>query len=540
MIFKVLYTVVVLIICIVIYYNIKEKDHSLGFIIVTGVITTIIGNFLLPSNIFLFDNYFEQIEEVSDTNESGGSEIPFANEEEVPVSVEPSNVPESTEEQLQELSDGELGIAPINITNKSIDNIEDNLLEIDPVELHYYEGNIVAEEQIDTYQFVPPVNGRYRFEATDMLSGVKINIVVLNQAGDREKYSSYGIENGDGLTIDDMIAGETYTVQIKQYSSYSSYRILIGLQKNTVNIDSGVTQITDSIQYTDQKNIYQFIPPLTGRYRFELDEMTSGTEVNMSIYNPGGEREDYTSYGISNGDGLTIDNMISGETYSIVITQYTSNMNYKLLIGYQKETVQIDGETEISDSIQYTAQLNQYQFVPPINGRYRFEISDITSGAEVNMKILNQAGGNVDYTSYGISKNEGLTIDNMVAGEIYTIQITQYNSYSPYQLEIGYQKEPIEINVSSVSDTMQYTQQQNVYQFSPQSNSNYSFIIENMISGMKVNISVYNEGGVCVAGTSYGIDNGDGVTIENMVKGEIYTIYITQYEGEGTYLLTIN
>lgn len=156
------------------------------------------------------------------------------------------------------------------------------------------------------------------------------------------------------------------------------------------------------------------------------------------------------------------------------------------------------------------------------------------------MIVLNQAGGRVDGTSYGISKNEGLTIDNMIAGETYTVEITQYNSYSPYILEVGYQKEPVELNVNSVSDIIQYTQQQNVYQFSPQSNGNYSFIIDKMVSGMKINISIFNEGGNRIDGTSYGIENGNGLLIENMVKGENYTIYITQYEGKGSYLMIIN
>lgn len=393
---------------------------------------------------------------------------------------------------------------------------------------------------MDAYQFIPSLNGRYRFEAVDMLSGVKINIVVLNQAGDIVDETSYGIENGDGLTIDNMVANETYTIQIKQYSSYSSYKILVGTQKNTVSIENNITQVTDSIQYTDQKNIYQFTPPLNGRYRFELSEMVSGTEVNMTVYNPGGEIVNGTSYGITNSDGLTIDNMDAGETYDIVITQYTSTMTYKLLIGYQKETISINGETEIEDSIQYTSQLNQYQFIPPINGRYRFEISDITSGVNINMTVLNQAGGIVDGTSYGISKNDGLTIDDMVANEIYTIQIVQYNSYSPYKLKIGYQKEIVELNANNISDTIQYTHQQNIYHFSPQTNGSYSFIIDKMVSGMKINMSIYNEGGEYMDGTSYGIENANGLTIENMVKGEIYTIYITQYESEGSYLLSIN
>lgn len=525
------------------------------FLLILGIILTIVTIILIVtqqsaaasivSAIFALIAYFISLnpsilnqESVKIIN-SSQTENENIEEENIPVSIESTNISESPDEQFSEPSE-DIDILPIDTKSKIVNNIADQLLPVDPITLSYIEGNISTDEQVDTYQFVPTLNGRYRFEIADMLSGVKINIVILNQAGDRVDGTSYGIENGNGLTINDMVANETYTIQIKQYSSYSTYKILIGTQKNIVIIENGITQITDSIQYTDQKNIYQFTPPLDGRYRFELCEMVSGTKVNMTVYNPGGERVDGTSYGITNADGLTIDNMTAGESYDIVITQYTSTTTYKLLIGYQKETIQINDETEIEDSIQYTAQLNLYQFIPPINGRYRFEISDITSGVDINMIILNQAGGRVDGTSYGLSKNEGLTIEDMVAGETYIIQIVQYNSYSPYKLQIGYQKETVELTVSSISDTMQYTQQRNIYKFNPPSNGNYSFLIDNMVSGMKINMSIYNEGGEHIDGTSYGIENSNGLTLDNMVKGETYTLYIEQYEGKGSYTLLIN
>ncbi len=55
MIFNILYIILVLVICIVIYFNIRENEHSLSFIIITGIIATIIGNLLIPSNISVFD-----------------------------------------------------------------------------------------------------------------------------------------------------------------------------------------------------------------------------------------------------------------------------------------------------------------------------------------------------------------------------------------------------------------------------------------------------------------------------------------------------
>ena len=55
MLLKILYTILVLIICILIYIRIRNNEHSLGFVIVTGIIAAIIGSLLIPSNISLFD-----------------------------------------------------------------------------------------------------------------------------------------------------------------------------------------------------------------------------------------------------------------------------------------------------------------------------------------------------------------------------------------------------------------------------------------------------------------------------------------------------
>ena len=48
---------------------------------------------------------------------------------------------------------------------------------------------------------------------------------------------------------------------------------------SSVKIGDKITNISDSIQYTDQENVYEFIPPLDGRYRFEISEMISGAKI---------------------------------------------------------------------------------------------------------------------------------------------------------------------------------------------------------------------------------------------------------------------
>ena len=48
MFWKILYTILILIICGIVYTKIKDNEHSLFFVIITGLITTIVGNLIIP------------------------------------------------------------------------------------------------------------------------------------------------------------------------------------------------------------------------------------------------------------------------------------------------------------------------------------------------------------------------------------------------------------------------------------------------------------------------------------------------------------
>lgn len=55
MILNITFTLIILIICIVVYSIFKDKKSSLVVIIVTGLISTIIGNFLIPAKVSWYD-----------------------------------------------------------------------------------------------------------------------------------------------------------------------------------------------------------------------------------------------------------------------------------------------------------------------------------------------------------------------------------------------------------------------------------------------------------------------------------------------------
>jgi hypothetical protein len=298
-----------------------------------------------------------------------------------------------------------------------------------------FNGSFTAADQKVEYTFTPPVDGQYRFEISNLASA-RINMVIKNSTGSVVG-SVGGIGNGSGLTINGIKGGETYTIQIGQYDGLGLYRLSIGYQKPTVDI-TGFTEINDSIQFTHQYNYYTWTAPIGGRYRFQISNLASA-HIRIVIINSFGMIIGESSpYGIGNGDGLTMDGIKGGETYTIQIRQYSGLSLYRLSIGYQKPTVDVTGFTEINDSIQFTHQYNYYTWTAPAEGgRYRFEISNL-AGANIRIVIINSFGMVIGESSpYGIGNGDGLTMNGIRGGETYTIQIRQHSGLSLYRLSIN-------------------------------------------------------------------------------------------------------
>ena len=452
----------------------------------------------------------------------------------------PTSVKESTP-----TTDSDLSIDKIATVSMEVQSIESSIVENIAAQIDVYNGSITIEDQVDTYFFTPSVTGRYRFEISGLTEGTghKVNLVIKNSGDGIVDSTSYGITNGDGLTVKGMQAGETFQIQVKQYTGLDSYTLSIGNQKESLDV-TGYTVVKDSIEYRDQRNVYLFTPPITGRYRFEISDLTKGSDhkVNLFVYNSGGGEEASTSYGIMNGDGLTIASMQAGQTYEVQVRQYSGYDSYNLNIGYQKDSVDISGYNIVADSIQYCDQKNVYFFTPTVTGRYRFEISNLTKGSsnKVNLYVWNSRDGEEGSTSYGIMNGDGLTIKDMQAGETYQIQVRQYSGYDMYSLNIGLQKETVDISeYSSVLDSIQYTDQRNVYTFTPSSSGKYRFEIQGLTDGSnnEVNVLVFNSRDGEEGSTSYGIANGDGLEIADMQAGETYQVQVRYYSGYDSYKL---
>lgn len=201
--------------------------------------------------------------------------------------------------------------------------------------------------------------------------------------------------------------------------------------------------------------------------------------------------------------------------------------------------VDISAYTEVTDSIEFEAQTNKYSFTVPTDGRYRFEISGLINDASVALYMTNILGETIAADTYCTS-GKGITVQKLIAGEIYNIQVHQNSGFSTYTLSIGKQKETVDVEVDCfVSDRIEFTDQWNVYSLYSQVSGSITMTISGMKNGTSVALYVMNSLGETIVSDTY-CTNGEEVTIPNVLPREHYEIQVRQKTGTSAYALMIN
>ena len=418
----------------------------------------------------------------------------------------------------------------------NVDAITPNTTSVGSARMISHNGTLSYEGQCDIYTFEAPYDGYYRVDMNGIPGGTVVKLYIYDLAGNSIDSDSY-CTNGEGITVKNVSAGSSYEVRVVQGTGYSSYALTIGLQKAAVDISS-LTEITDSIEYMDQRNVYSFTAPIDGCYRFELSNMMAGTAAQLHVLNSLGETMESDSY-CTNGEGVTIKNMKAGETYNVQVRYGKGFSSYVLTAGHQKRTVDISGSTYLTDRVEYTDQRNEYSFSVPRDGSYRFELSGMQDGTVVELYVLNALGETVDSDGY-CTNGEGITVKNAAAGEVYRVQIRQKTGASAYNITIGQQKETADIrNHMIINDSIEYTDQKNVYSFTADSSGDVVFSISGMNQDAAVGLYLFNELGEALVSESY-CQNGKKITIKNVAAGTHYEIQVRQGKGTGNYTLTVD
>lgn len=423
----------------------------------------------------------------------------------------------------------------------AIDPIEDNALNIEAIgdvedsieslTIDSFSGSVSDDGQKNDHSFTPTVSGTYRFEFTDIADGVDFRLWICNSNGDSIK-SDYDMDSGDGITIS-LDAGSTYIIRVGQYRSYGSYTLIIGEQKLTIDI-SNLTKISDSVQYVDQENNYLFSPSVSGTYRFEFANVPDGTDLRLYIFNSGWETIK-SDYDMDSGDGLTV-SLEAGKSYYIRTKQYRNVGSYSLTIGKQKDIVDVTSYTMLSDSIQYTDQRNSYKFMASVTGTYRFEFTNVPEGTDLRLYVYN-SGWETIKSDYDMDSGDGLTVSLNEGQEVY-ITVAQYRSTGLYSLILGGAKTTVDIvEADQVSDSVQYTEQRNVYLFEAKSDGKHTFTFSDVPDGVDYRMQIYNSGWESIK-SDYDMDSGDELSVE-LTQGQRIYVCVSQYRGTGVYSIVI-
>lgn len=290
-----------------------------------------------------------------------------------------------------------------------------------------------------------------------------------------------------------------------------------------------------TIKDNNDTDTYSLTASANGHHRFDLKDMINGFIAKLYVYDSSGNNVGGTS-SIENGRGITC-TLEKGHTYSIEIKSRNGAGNYNLIIGQPKDAVEITTKDVVYDSIEYSEQLNYYTFTAPIDGIYRFDMSDMINGFNVKLYVYDA----LEYQVGGFScigNNQGVTV-TLKAGETYTLQVVQRDNLGSYTLTVRRQQPVQDISdVNNFRGTITYQDQDNEYIYTPSYTGAYNFTLQNMVSGFEVKFYIYDALGYQVAGRS-SIGNGGTMTAD-LNAGERYTIHIIHRFGFNDYEVNIS
>lgn len=191
------------------------------------------------------------------------------------------------------------------------------------------DGEIEFTDQVNKYSFCPTMDGTYRFEINDLYAEKRISMYITDEGDGLVKQNTW-IQNGDGITTDQLRAHHQYTILIKQAQGLSRYTLKIGYQTETKYIYDNSVEM-GAITFKDQVNYYSFTPSLAKQYRFELNEIQSQKKVSLYISDQGGGTLEKNTW-IGNGEGISTERLKAGEEYFIKVAYADGFTPYTLTV----------------------------------------------------------------------------------------------------------------------------------------------------------------------------------------------------------------
>lgn len=282
------------------------------------------------------------------------------------------------------------------------------------------------------YTFIPQVSGRYYFGLSEMSGNAAMYMSIYNRLNERITYDSYTV-NGEGLSVD-LVAGDTYTIYVENSEGFqTTYQLNIGKQQNTVMID-GYNQINDSVYFYGQNNVYQFVAT-SADIRLEVSNMGASSQVDLYLYNYLNERLVYDTY-LNNGEGINYSKLVPGQTYTILVIYRNEPTSYTLSAMTPEETVTVNANSAIIDTMEYYGQVNNYGITATADGELRITLRvDSYAGNRYLSFCVYDANGNKLTSDDYVYDGDYITLKNVTAGTTYYLRVTSYTNNMVYAVE---------------------------------------------------------------------------------------------------------
>lgn len=281
-------------------------------------------------------------------------------------------------------------------------------------------------DQVNNYIFTPEYNGVYRFDFT-MMSGVVLEVYFRDELNSVVKYSSY-MTNGNGIDVQ-LESGKQYVVSVYQDDDFADYTMTIGHQQQRLDA-SGYSKVNDRTFYTNQINCYDFVPTVSGVYRFDFTLM-SGVVLEFYVRDYLNSTVKYSSY-MTNGYGINV-TLTAGERYTLYVYQDEDLADYTMSIGYPKAISNVAVGSTINGSLTYTGQEDRYRITASSSGKISLSVSGL-NGAVIELYVYDELNTKITYDSYCIN-GDTLTF-NATAGKVYTVYVCQDSGLTPYNISI--------------------------------------------------------------------------------------------------------
>ena len=339
--------------------------------------------------------------------------------------------------EIPAITEKTLSVPKITQNTLEVPAIKQNTLTVSKAEILKKSGNMTYKGQKYSYDYTVPRDGTYRFELSGIdESGVTIKDTVNVKNADGNSLSSHSGGNGSGCTVN-LTGGKKITIEVSQYSNFGSFTLSIGQAKDVKNIVN-YTKVKDSIEYTDQCNVYSLTAPRTGTYRFELaDVNTTGKSIKHTVVVRDADGNHVSSHSGGNGTGCTV-SLTKDKKYTVEVKQYENVGSYTLIVGIPKVTKDISDYRYVKDSTQYTYQTNKYLFIPEKDDVYTFWLEDIVNDGvtrKVNLIARNPDGDSLSSSIVGV-RGKGIKV-NLKKDKQYTIEVEQYTNFMSYTLVVG-------------------------------------------------------------------------------------------------------